>query len=200
MKWGDIQIESLKKMFLNNDDLEVAKLEEYKKDKKYKTYLFSMPQACNEAIYYLINSGIPFIQSYELEKDNTTNKYELETLIDNFKSISEIFCDEPINYRTIGNNVLIIDNWKTAPITIYYESYIDDITSKTSPNYELEINRELARLIPLYIAGELYKDDDISLATIYMNEFVTNVNRIAEKQNSNNFSNNNIQTVYSIGM
>lgn len=200
MKWGEIQIETLKKMFLNKENLEVSKLEEYKKDKKYRTYLFAMPQACNEAINFLLDNGIPYIQSYELEKDTNNNKYELEELIDNFKCITEIACDEPIRYKTIGNNILVVDNWKSSPITIFYESYVDDITERTSPNFELEINKQLARLIPLYIAGELYKDDDISLATMYMNEFMTSVNSISQKYNSNNFSNQNIETVYSIGM
>jgi len=200
MKWGEIQIEALQKMFLNKEKLEVSKLEKYKEDKKYQTYLFAMPQACNEAINYLLDNGIPFIQSYELEKDNTTNKYELEELIDNFKCITEIVCEENIQYKTIGNNVLIVNNWEKAPITIFYESYVDDITEKTSPNFELEINKQLSRLIPLYIAGELYKDDDVSLATMYMNEFMTNVNSISQKYNSNKFSNQNIESVYSIGM
>ncbi len=200
MKWGEVQIEALKKMFLNKDKLEISKLEEYKQDKKYKTYLFAMPQACNEAINYLLDNGIPFIQSYEIERDETTNKYALEELIDNFKCIAEIVCDEPIRYRTIGNNILVIDNWKSAPITVFYESYIDDITDKTPANFEIEINKQLAKLIPLYIAGELYKDDDISLATVYMNEFMTNVSSIAQKYNSNSNSNQNINTIYSIGM
>ena len=33
MNWGEIQIESLKKMFLNNDDLSIDKLEDCKKEK-----------------------------------------------------------------------------------------------------------------------------------------------------------------------
>ena len=38
MKWSEIQLESLKKMFLNKDLLLESKLDEYRKDKKYKTY------------------------------------------------------------------------------------------------------------------------------------------------------------------
>ena len=48
MNWGEIQIEALKKMYLNNDDITVSQLDNYKSDKRYKTYLFAMPQACNE--------------------------------------------------------------------------------------------------------------------------------------------------------
>ena len=36
MNWGQIQIESLKKMFLNNEELVVDQLEKYRVDKKTK--------------------------------------------------------------------------------------------------------------------------------------------------------------------
>ena len=54
MNWGNIQIESLKKMFLNTENITVDNLATYLTDKKYKTYLFAMPQACNEAIDILL--------------------------------------------------------------------------------------------------------------------------------------------------
>ena len=70
MNWGEIQIESLKKMFLNNDDLSIDKLEDYKKEKKYKTYLFAMPQACNEAINYIVSRLGSNEKLYTLEKED----------------------------------------------------------------------------------------------------------------------------------
>ena len=42
---------------------------------------------------------------------------------------------------------------------------------------------EMIALLPLYIASELYKDDDISVATIYRNQFelsLANLKPIAE--------------------
>ena len=38
MNWGEIQIETLKKMYLNTDDLSISDINIYKTDKKYKTY------------------------------------------------------------------------------------------------------------------------------------------------------------------
>lgn len=38
-------------------------------------------------------------------------------------------------------------------------------------------------LIPLYMAGELYKDDDVSLATVYMNEFESRLGSLAANEN-----------------
>lgn len=184
MNWGQIQIESLKKMFLNNDNLEVSKLNEYKLDKKYKTYLFAMPQACNEAINYILENAKPLIKEYRL-KVKKTNKYRLLEELPNFKRLYQIVYDgvgRP-EWYVEGDNVLVINNWnkENGDITIYYESYHDLLTINTPPSLSLDLNNQLVSLIPLYIAGALYKDDDVQLSTIYMNEFISNVSNIAEK-------------------
>ena len=38
-------------------------------------------------------------------------------------------------------------------------------------DYELPLDREVAAILPLYMASQLYKDDDIGVATQYRNEF-----------------------------
>ena len=81
MTWEEIQIESLKKMFLNKEVLTIENLGTYKNDKKYKTYLDAMPQACNEAINYIINLE-PIIKVKELENNRTNHIYSL--IIRNF--------------------------------------------------------------------------------------------------------------------
>ena len=48
---------------------------------------------------------------------------------------------------------------------------IDKIDKKTLDSYELALPENACVLIPLYIASQLYKDDDISQATAYRNEF-----------------------------
>lgn len=53
----------------------------------------------------------------------------------------------------------------------YQKTTIDEINNETSNNYELKIPKDACVLIPLYIASQLYKDDDISQATAYRNEF-----------------------------
>lgn len=199
MNWGEIQIESLRKMFLNSDVITTDKLEEYKKDKKYKTYLDMMPQAANEAINYILENGKPHILSYELEKtDDEIKKYKLPDLIDNFKKIYEISYDgnNILNYHTEGNNVLVIKYWISGNITVYYEAYLDRITNDTESDTKIDLDIQLASLIPLYIAGELYKDDDISMATQYLNEFMNQVNLLGDKDQK--FGPDSIRTVYSM--
>ena len=76
-----------------------------------------------------------------------------------------------------------MSNWNVQDgnITIYYESYHDLISSSTPSSSTIDLDYQLVTLIPLYIAGELYKDDDVQLSTMYMNEFITNVSNISGK-------------------
>lgn len=191
MNWGEIQIESLKKMFLNNDNLEVNKLDEYKKDKKYRTYLFMMPQAANEAINYILENGQPLIQEYILSENVT--RFDLNKL-PNFKRLYQVSSSSYLpSYRVEGNNQLVI-NGNYGDIIIYYETYLDLLDQRTSKSTEIELNPYLVNLIPLYIAGELYKDDDVQLATIYMNEFMSLVESYKGRDSSCN--SNEITTIY----
>lgn len=190
MNWGEIQIESLKKMFLNTDDLSIDKLNEYKESKKYKTYLFAMPQACNEAINYICNLE-PVIKSYELTVEK--ERYDLKELIEDFKCIENIISNKKWNMET--DSILKIDA-TAGNVIIYYEAYPTLIDSKSTEETKLNINKECVRYIPLYIAGELYKDDDLTLSTVYMNEFMTNINLITGR--TKNVVNNSIKPIYTI--
>lgn len=53
----------------------------------------------------------------------------------------------------------------------YEKTTIDKIDNSTEDTYELALPEDACVLIPLYIASQLYKDDDISQATAYRNEF-----------------------------
>lgn len=53
----------------------------------------------------------------------------------------------------------------------YEKTTIEKITEETSTDYKLTLPEDACVLIPLYIASQLYKDDDISQATAYRNEF-----------------------------
>lgn len=193
MTWGEIQIESLKKMFLNNDVLSIDELEMYKDDKKYKTYLFAMPQACNEAINYICNLE-PIIKSYELNVESS-ERYNLKDLISDFKHLDSIVGDKLFSWEMETNDILKITK-QAGTVIIYYEAYPKLIDSKTDNMEKIEINKDCLRYIPLYIAGELYKDDDLTLSTMYMNEFMNNITAITSRVK--NIVNNKIIPVYTM--
>ena len=55
--------------------------------------------------------------------------------------------------------------------TVYYYVYPKWDNAETQDGEELDISPEMASLVPLYVASQLYKDDDLSVATQYRNEF-----------------------------
>ena len=197
MNWGDIQIESLKKMFLNTENITADNLENYKNDKKYKTYLFAMPQACNEAIKHIASRLGTETEKYTLEYSEE-NIFDLGNYIPDMRKVKRIVCPSGVKYRMITSKVIQIDNWISGDIDIYYELEVDVIKSNTLPTKKINsIKEEYVTMIPLYIAGELYKDDDLSMATMYMNEFF---NMISSYAGENQYIDNpTINTIYRIG-
>lgn len=184
MTWNEIQIEALKKMFLNKENLETSKMDEYKQDKKYKTYLFGMKQACNEAllqIYAVIESNV-LVYKLENEKKRI---YDLKELIEDYEKVFDIEAPLNVTWKMISKNLIQIDNWTTGDINIYYEKKHEYITDDTPGDKVIEIDKEWLQLLPLYIAGELYKDDDLTLSTIYLNEFNNILGILSSKNNSN---------------
>ena len=192
MTWGEIQIESLKKMFLNKETLKIEEIEKYKADKKYKTYLDAMPQACNEAINYIINLE-PIIKVEELQKNSDNSKYDLKELFSDYKRFYNINSEYPVMWTMLTKNIIGINGWTNGNIDIYYEAYPKKVTKDTEISTKIDLEEAFSRIIPLYIAGELYKDDDLTLSTMYMNEFITNLNAMIT---NDNFTNNNIQSTY----
>lgn len=53
----------------------------------------------------------------------------------------------------------------------YNKKAVDKIDDTTKDDYIINYPEDACILIPLYIASQLYKDDDISQATAYRNEF-----------------------------
>ena len=70
-----------------------------------------------------------------------------------------------------GDDVLVLPGDTAGTYTVWYDAYPVKITAATPEDTELELPEEAAVLIPLYIAGELYKEDELAMATRWRNEF-----------------------------
>ena len=64
---------------------------------------------------------------------------------------------------------------------MYYKAYPAEITINTTDDYELPLDPEVAVILPLYMASQLYKDDDNAIATGYRNEFEVAADRLSQK-------------------
>lgn len=84
-------------------------------------------------------------------------------------------------YNTEANDTIVFYTDKPGVYTVYYKKYPQEITKSTPDDYVLPLDPEVAAIIPLYIASQLYKDDDNGIATTYRNEFETAFDRLKQK-------------------
>lgn len=82
-----------------------------------------------------------------------------------------------------GTKTLVLDRDMIGNFTIYYRAYPVEFTSATDDTYELPIDPEVYVLLPLYMASQLYKDDDNGIATSYRNEFEVGFDRLVNSAN-----------------
>ena len=106
-------------------------------------------------------------------KDEPIQVEDLETLKEDddckwYLSVMPAVCNEAIQrLKPYIQNTYEYNNETKK----YNKTLIDIIDNKTSNDYEFKLPEDACVLIPLYIASQLYKDDDISQATAYRNEF-----------------------------
>lgn len=286
--WGEIQLETCKKMFLNSTKITTDDLDDLRENNNYKTYFNGMAQAANEGIAEILKRGKPYVKTFtfskkttdnllgnqllvtshetedvvfeagsglayyfevnnhatikiyvdnvlvdtidyvpdtknfEITKDflsNSSNKpvkivftgsypyqirnvcifglnynyggendidnipnytaeniFDLKDLTEDFYKIVKFYYNgiELVNntdYKMIDYYTISINNMCDGEYMIKYQPYVQKIDEDTSDDYQLPLEKEMAVLLPLYMASELYKDDDLAMSTIYRNEF-----------------------------
>lgn len=135
-----------------------------------------MTAPANEALQLLSTAGKYIVKTYEIAQDGAgagTRRYDLRQLLPDFYSLDKIYDEKglTLHWRLEGGRTLALDEAKAGAWLIYYNAYPEQITDQTEEEAELPIDPEVAALIPLYIASQIYKHDDIALATMWRNEF-----------------------------
>ena len=82
------------------------------------------------------------------------------------------------DYFQEGNTVLVLDRDTPGNFKIYYKAYPQKISQDITDDTELAIDNEVLPLLILYIASQLYKEDDNGIATTYRNEFEVGFDRL----------------------
>lgn len=75
------------------------------------------------------------------------------------------------SYFQEADKTLVIPRDKKGIYKIHYRAYPQQITLDTPDDTELSLDPEVAALVPLYMASQIFKDDDLSVSTVYRNEF-----------------------------
>lgn len=177
-------------MVMIDDEIVVEGVLESKKG--YVPYKFLIPNENDKKVVLVISSDYPlavknialYSANYASEDDIQTYaekvRYDLRELAEDFYMLDtgnvyfegeEIRYAQTTDYFQEGNKVLVLDREAVGNYKIYYKAYPQKITSETEDDAELAIDDEVAAILPLYMASQLYKDDDIGIATTYRNEF-----------------------------
>lgn len=175
MTWRDCKKIILQRMFLPCDG-------NFEEDASIATYINAMPAAANEALLLLASEGIFNREVYVLTRDGSVtdqNEYDLSILCNRYHSLieDEIYFTDSAGRRLTNDFVLengtlfcpkggLFGTW-----TLYYNAYPEPITSATDDNATLLLEPEVCMLLPLYVASQLYKDDDLAFSVQYRNEF-----------------------------
>lgn len=186
MTWKDIKLATLQKMF-------AAEGTEIPSDESTIDYIAGMPFVANEALQMLSTAGKFILKSIQIEHTKSKNiedcRYDLKELAPDFYQLGEnqVYYQSPdgetymqyTRYAKEGDSVIVLYGSETGTYTVYYRAYPVEITNLTEDDYELPLDREVVVLLPLYMASQLYKDDDNGIATSYRNEFEVALERLS---------------------
>ena len=180
-------------------DDEIIYTEEIDALNKYVTLQGLIENADNKKVYVKFSSIYPYavkhIALYEaiyLEDSEVPAyaekiRYKVDSIVDDFHSINSIYYEgeNPQYVKTDevyqeGDKVLVFDRETAGNYIVYYNALPKTIDVTTEDDYELPLDREVAAILPLYMASQLYKDDDVAIATQYRNEFEVAFERLKD--------------------
>ena len=187
MDWKTIKLLSLQKMFLITGNQIVE-------DETTLEYLNKMWGAANEAMIRLATIGKTIIKKAEIDLSDerivvSANKMYINLLefapdLFNVNTAAVTLNEEPFSRFELYGNTLIMEP-ALGTLSLVYYAYPALLKPDSLDDTEIPLDVDAAVLIPLYIASELYKDDDNSLATMYRNQFETGLESLVPKQQTN---------------
>lgn len=202
--WGDIVIATCRKMFLNKDAITVADLPDLIDDRNYSTYINMAPDVMNELMVILNNRVLINIDTITIKLDDANlEKYLIDdnsAFVFNIKEymkdneIDNYLYTEVIQHTYIKRDNLLFEEQdgklyidkrfidrNSLTLTIKYRIIPERFTTTTPWNTLIDLPYNICSIVPLYLASELYKDDDISMSTAYRNQFEAELDYISSQ-------------------
>ena len=181
--WKELQETCLRKIF-SLDNVNIVR------DSTTNPYIYGMPAAANEALMLLATTGRYWKKCLTIEQGGEAaaepdmvlggmNCYDLR------KTAGDFYCIDSMKlaagdgygvydgYEMEGEHLLLLPADQEGVFRVWYNAYPEKITNSTADDYIIQMHPEAVALVATYMAGQLYKDDDISIAQIWMNEFLT---------------------------
>lgn len=173
--WDEIRVTTLQKMHLIEDNKVLE-------DDSTREHLAAMPAAYNEAVRLLSTTNRYITKYFEVSSSGLNNSLsvDLKTIVDDLFMVQPggvYFTDssgrthEYYDGTVIGDKDLILDGSETGTYRVYYYAYPVKATAETVGATDMQIDPDVASLVPLYMASQLWKEEEPGIATAYRNEF-----------------------------
>ena len=198
MKLHDIMIESLKLMFASYDrDLALVSVDDLKADSAYRDFIYNMPPAINRAFHIIENKGVlkEIMRTYDTE---STERWKNVAVPEEIPSANGVLGGRltRIDYRVLhqgvkvafsdiigrsDGNVLLPSVIGGEQYDVFYSPKIHRVSAETPENTEIPIPDSIAALIPYYVKGELYREEDVGEADNAKAWFTAGLNEIIDR-------------------
>lgn len=121
-------------------------------------------------------------------------RWDLRAVVDDFYRLKEdsvyfegaapgLMYDRRGAFRWEGESTFVAPARPAGCWTVYYYAYPALFGQTTPDDTRIPLAQEECVLLPLYMASQLYKDDDLALSTVYRNEFEVGLERLRGNAN-----------------
>lgn len=143
---------------------------------------------------YMIRNVALYAQPYENAMQVPAwcemEAYDLRALAPDFYRLEEVWAHRggmsapTQHYRWREPGTLLLPCTQAACYTVVYDAYAAQITQDTPNTYTMPLDAEVTSLLILYMAAEIYKDDDPTVAAQYRNQMETGMQLLRARANS----------------
>ncbi|MBO5969359.1 MAG: hypothetical protein J6S14_12765 [Clostridia bacterium] len=203
MTIGEIKIQALKLMFVTyQDNISVDDLEKLGGQENYRAYLINMDGAINRAFADIERRRILPVKSYEIngsawELRNRIARFDLKK-VEDFYDVERISSESLYEYNgnaqyyRDGDHISLVDYDNTVTYRLVYYPKLARNLGDTK--HIANLPDELACLIPYYVKGDLYRDDEPNEASEARNWYEQ---AMSEYRNPVSNVQTRVKTVYS---
>ena len=183
--WKDIKLEALGLMFARTDNGAVVSLA----GEDVADFINEMADAANYALRDLA-TVVPIVRVLRLEQDGPgCKRYDLRALAPDFMRLiadrvsfedGERY-ESDASYRLEGDTVIVLPGREHGAYLLSYEAYPEEVRADTPDGQTFSLAPEALDLVPVYMASRIYGEEDISLATHYLNQYHVRRSELASR-------------------
>ena len=173
MTYGEIKIEALRLMFASNGtDIHPDDLSVYEQDESYRFYLIGMPESLNRCFSRIEERRVLPDRTRALRREEGSIggafiRFDLDSLIPDLFDIERVVYEDgegeyngSAPYEREGNTLVLPIFDDGVSYSVVYKPSIKRVRSFTESSAELGIPEGIASIIPYYLKGDLFRDDE----------------------------------------